>query len=303
MGKKRETIKRLLVIVSKLKDSQHYVSKDDLLFYVSRRMEEYDGAPVDLRTIQRDFKDISELFGLVIQYDKHHQGYYIAEEDTFKKEQYQRLLLNFELLNALGESSQLQSYVLAEHHRPINNEYLISLIQAIKYTHPVTFDYVYLREGDVVRSKTVRPHYVKEDQSRWYMLGFEGDVLKTFSVDCIRNLQIHYGEVFKRDLNIKVDELFRYSYGIWNQSSIPVEEIELAYSPLDGKFIKNLPLHHSQEILEDTEKVFRIRLKLRITNDFVMALLARSASLEVIRPLHLRERIRKIYEEALKRNK
>nr|WP_239416251.1 WYL domain-containing protein [Bacteroides sp. An322] len=37
-------------------------------------------------------------------------------------------------------------------------------------------------------------------------------------------------------------------------------------------------------------------------NDFVMELLSRSRSLEVISPLHLRERVRSIYEEALKRN-
>ena len=43
-------------------------------------------------------------------------------------------------------------------------------------------------------------------------------------------------------------------------------------------------------------------LRLRITNDFVMELLSRSRSLTVIRPLHLRERVRKVYEEALKRN-
>ena len=302
MGKKRETIKRMLVIVSKLKGKQRYVSKEQLLDYVSRRMVEFDGVPVDFRTIQRDFNDIYDLLGFVIKYDKQNQAYYISEEDKLKNEQYERLLLNFELLSALGESSNLHSYVLAEHHRPVNNEYLSTLMMAIKYSHPVSFDYIYVRDGDKIRTKVVRPHYIKEDQSRWYLLAYEGDVLKTFSVDCMSHLSVIEDQTFMRDMNIDVDELFRFSYGIWNQQDIPIEEIELAYSPLDGKFIKNLPLHHSQIILEDTEEVFRIQLTLRITNDFVMALLARSSSLTVIRPLHLRERIRKIYEEALERN-
>ena len=55
-------------------------------------------------------------------------------------------------------------------------------------------------------------------------------------------------------------------------------------------------------ILADTPEEFRIALHLRITNDFVMELLSRSRSLEVIRPQHLRERIRNIYEAALQRN-
>jgi len=57
-----------------------------------------------------------------------------------------------------------------------------------------------------------------------------------------------------------------------------------------------------RDIIMDTEEEFRIRLRLRITNDFVMELLSRSRSLTVIKPLHLRERVRMIYEEALKRN-
>ena len=71
---------------------------------------------------------------------------------------------------------------------------------------------------------------------------------------------------------------------------------------MDGSFLKSNPLHHSQEIITDNEMEFRIRLRLRITNDFVMALLSRSSSLTVINPLHLRERIRKVYEEAIKRH-
>ena len=82
----------------------------------------------------------------------------------------------------------------------------------------------------------------------------------------------------------------------------PVEDVELKYDALDGKFLKSVPLHHSQQVLTDNADEFRIKVHLRITNDFVMELLSRSRSLEVISPPHLRERVRKVYEEALKRN-
>ena len=104
-------------------------------------------------------------------------------------------------------------------------------------------------------------------------------------------------------MDIDINSLFKDCYGIWNQTNIPIEEIELSYSPLDGSFLKSVPLHHSQEIIVDDEKEFRIKLHLRITNDFVMALLSRSRSLTVIKPLHLREQVKAIYEEALKRNR
>ena len=90
---------------------------------------------------------------------------------------------------------------------------------------------------------------------------------------------------------------------LWNSPSDPVEEIVLKYDKLDGAFVKTLPLHSSQEILYDTDDGLVVRLRLRITNDFVMALLARSRSVEVISPEHLRRRLHDVYVAALERNR
>ena len=302
MGRKIEGLQRMLIIINRLKGMQRYVPREELERYVTLRMEERDGTAVNIRTLQRDINEIEELFGIRIHFDKKQGGYYIDEEDELKQEQYNRLLLNFDLLNALDSTSNLHTYVLAEHHRPANNECLPQLLKAIKFSHPISFTYVYVREGGITREKRVHPHYLKEDQQRWYLLAYDSGELKTFNVAYIRNLRTLGGETFKRNMNIPINELFKDCYGIWNQLSIPVEDIELSYDALDGSFLKSVPLHHSQEIIIDTKEEFRIRLRLSITNDFVMALLSRSRSLTVVKPLHLRERVRMIYEEALTRN-
>ena len=146
------------------------------------------------------------------------------------------------------------------------------------------------------------PHYLKESNQRWYLLAYDGAVMKTFGVDRIRNLDVLEDKMFERNTDINVADLFRDCYGLWNDPAMPVEDIELRYDALDGQFVKSAPIHHSQRILADTPDELRISLRLRITNDFVMELLSRSRSLEVIKPQHLRERIRHVYEEALKRN-
>ena len=302
MGKRLEGIQRMLVIVNKLKGSRTCVSQEELKRHVARCMEARGYAAVDVRTLQRDFKEIAELFGIEIAADKARGGYCIKEQDGQLAERYEQLLLNFDLLNALAADSDLASYVLAEHHRPLHSEWLAPLIGAIKGCHPVAFRYLLVRHDDEVVEKCVQPYYLKESNQRWYLLAYEGETLKTFGVDRIRELRVLEDEDFKRDREVDVDELFRDCYGIWNQQDIPVEDIELRYDALDGKFLKSVPLHHSQRVLADTEEEFRIALRLRITNDFVMELLSRSRSLEVIRPQHLRERVRQVYEEALKRN-
>ncbi len=304
MSKQLEIIKRQLVILNKLSGCQKFVSKEELIDYVDRRMEERDSSGVSKRTLERDFAAIGELFGITIGYDFAHNGYYIQEADEWQKNSYDELLLNFELLTALGDEPNLHSFVLAEHHRPANHAYLGEIIKAIKSKHPLSFTYEYIRSDGYMRKKKVKPHYLKEDQHRWYLLAidYEDETLKTFAVDAISQLEILRQEHFKRSMDIQIKDLFKYSFGIWNQEDIPIEEIEISYSPLDGKFIKRLPLHHSQIILADNEKEFRIQVTLRITNDFVMALLSRSSSLTVIRPSHLRERIKNIYQQALQRN-
>ena len=297
-----EGIQRMLVIVNKLKDCRTCVPQEELKRHVARCMEARGYAAVDVRTLQRDFKEIAELFGIEIAADKVRGGYYIKEQDSRLAGRYEQLLLNFDLLNALAADSDLASYVLAEHHRPLHSEWLAPLIGAIKSCHPVVFQYLLVRHGDEVAEKRVQPYFLKESNQRWYLLAYEGEVLKTFGVDRIRQLRVLEGERFKRDREVDVDALFCDCYGIWNQQDIPVEDIELRYDALDGKFLKSVPLHHSQRVLADTPEEFRIALRLRITNDFVMELLSRSRSLEVIRPQHLRERVRQVYEEALRRN-
>lgn len=302
MGSRTEGLQRLLVIINKLKGKKRYIPARELKRYIAEAMEMRGYSGKSGRTLERDIDDIQSLFGITIAYAKREQGYYIKEEDESIPERYGQLLQNFDLLNALEGDTNLRTYVLAEHHRPLPSECLPMLISAIKHTHPVVFRYTLVRQGDKVEEKKVLPHYLKESNQRWYLLAYDEGLLKTFGVDRIRDLRICASETFKRNMDINVDELFRDCYGIWNQPDIPVEDVELKYDALDGKFLKSVPLHHSQQVLTDNADEFRIKVRLRITNDFVMELLSRSRSLEVIRPQHLRERVRKVYEEALKRN-
>lgn len=114
MGRKLEGLQRMLVIINKLKGLQKYVPREELENYVTLRMEERNGTPVDIRTLQRDFNEIETLFGIRICFDKKRNGYHINEKDDLKKEQYERLLLNFDLLNAIDSTSNLHTFVLAD---------------------------------------------------------------------------------------------------------------------------------------------------------------------------------------------
>ena len=116
-------------------------------------------------------------------------------------------------------------------------------------------------------------------------------------------LRVVEAEKFRRNNAIDIPALFRECYGIWNDIRDPVEDIVLRYDSLDGSFVRSLPLHPSQETETEADGHVVVRLKLRITNDVVMALLARSRSLEVLEPLSLRKRLHDVYQQALERNR
>lgn len=293
---------RYILIIQKLSGKRKYIPADELISYLNLQME-LRGYEVGLsiRTLQRDIKDITEMFDVEIKNYRGY-GYYVDERSEETDIRYQELLMNFDLLTSMNQNSQSVGFILPEHHRPKGSDSIPILISAIKEQRFVEFEYILVRKGNKLISKSVKPHFLKESLGLWYLLALdEHDTLKAYGIDRMQNINVA-DKTFKRDETINPDELFKHSYGIWDDPSMPVEEIELSYSPLDGKFIKTTPLHSSQKIIIDNDTEFRISLRLRITNDFVMALLSRSASLTVIKPPSLRARIREIYKEAIERN-
>ena len=293
---------RYILIIQKLSGKRKYIPADELISYLNLQME-LRGYEVGLsiRTLQRDIKDIAEMFDVEIKNYRGY-GYYVDERSEETDIRYQELLMNFDLLTSMNQNSQSVGFILPEHHRPKGSDSIPILISAIKEQRFVEFEYILVRKGNKLISKSVKPHFLKESLGLWYLLALdEHDTLKAYGIDRMQNINVA-DKTFKRDETINPDELFKHSYGIWDDPSMPVEEIELSYSSLDGKFIKTTPLHSSQKIIIDNDTEFRISLRLRITNDFVMALLSRSASLTVIKPPSLRTRIREIYKEAIERN-
>lgn len=294
---------RYILIINRLTAHQQFVPAEELLDYLKFQMEirGYD-VGISMRTLQRDFKEIEEIFDIYI---KHHRykGYFIEETTDSSLCDYEDLLLKFDLLTATSQETETSKYILPEHHRPKSSEHIPLLIDAIKKSLTITFTYTLVRHNDKMIIKHVKPHFIKESLGLWYLLAIdETGKLKSYGIDRISNIEITSVK-FTRDESIDPRQLFKYSYGIWDDPETPIEEVEISYSPLDGKFLKANPLHWSQTTLVENDTEYRIKLNIKITNDFIMALLARSSSIEVIRPLHLRKHLKTIFEKGIIRNK
>lgn len=306
MEKKLSQIIRYLLIVRKL--TQHrggFVTADELIDHLEEQMlyRDVELYGCTVRTLQRDFKKIQEIFGITI---KHRRacGYFISEEDSDNLYNYEQMLLDFDLLTAIGDESKVSEYLIPEHHYPQGHDNIPAFIQAIKNREELCITYHDVRRNKEYQ-KTVYPHFLKESLGQWYLVAVDtyDNKIKTLAINRIVDFYSKRDNAFKRRTDIDIEEMYRDCYGVWNDPNLPVEEVILSYKELDAYFIKKLPLHRSQEILVDDGNEVRIKVRVRITKDFIMALLARSRSLTVISPQYLREEICKIYEEAAQRNK
>ncbi len=194
-------IRRLAIIVAKL-NSRRYVPAEELVDYVTRtiRMRYSEPAGCTLRTLQRAFETIEELFRITIRNDKL-RGYYIAERYGSAGDY--EALLNFELLHAIDADSAIQKYVLAEHRRAVILPDVAELLDAIRNRHPVEFDYTLVRHGGKVVHKCLHPHFLKVSQQRWYLIGYDADgKLKCFGLDRLSSLRVLSRERFERNETI-----------------------------------------------------------------------------------------------------
>lgn len=77
------------------------------------------------------------------------------------------------------------------------------------------------------------------------------------------------------------------------------QEVILSFDPVQGKYIKSLPLHESQEIILDNDDELEVKLLLYLTYDFNMELLSYGERVKVLKPDSLIEEMKTSYTEAL----
>ena len=123
--------------------------------------------------------------------------------------------------------------------------------------------------------------------------------MKTWGLERISNLEVTNSR-YQRDIryNTLSD---KDSFGIYTSPNLPLEDIELSFTPKSGRYIVTRPLHHSQVVLIDDDSEIRIKLHVKLTNDFIMELLSQTDKMTVVSPQHLKDRFREIYLRAIKR--
>lgn len=248
---------------------------------------------VDKRTFDRDRESILSLYGIDIVYNSASRKYEITSLEVPGTNDH--LLEAIDTLNALSYSQGLSGRLHFEERRPKGTEHLNGLLHSIRVSLKVRITYQKYWE-EALSNYLLDPLALKEYRSRWYLIALDNKdrCIKSFALDRLTELVItHKG--FKLESSFNIDTHYKHCFGIMSPNEAGHEEIILSFNTFQGKYIKNLPLHTSQQILVDNEQEIRVSLEVFITFDFIMELLSYGANVRVIKPERLKIEMKNTY--------
>lgn len=283
----------------------HYPSKKDIIDFLKT-----DGIPIGFRTLEDDFEIIRADFRQELKYNKKYNGYYIDKEESDQYDSFFRFIeiaTIAEIFNeSLKDNKKILEYVSFDDSKSFHGiENLKKILLAISQERKLLFKHLNYKL-DTINNYEIAPLLLKEYENRWYILGVIGgkDEVWSFGIDRISDLSI--GELYQIDKEFYKKNLEKYKdiIGVSFEPKDPKEKvkIELLVHELHVKYLRSLPLHHSQEIDPNTKNGKNSVTFFLIPNyEFKTQILKMGDYAEVISPGGLRDEIKGMLRNALER--
>ena len=299
---KREQFLRLMFLAELFKRKPKGITYEDANQYLERKFEEkglLENFKFSEKTFKREREELFDILGIETIYKRSTNSYKIAEDELDSETVFDNILLIDAYRQVKGNSEMM----LFEKRKSRGLEHLNGILHAIQNQKIITLNYTKYWEG-IPQKRILEPYALKEFRYRWYLLANEKDgkkfQVKTFGLDRISDLEISNSSFKKEKFN--PNEVFQNSFGIISTLNENPEEIIISFTPHQGKYIKSLPLHSSQEVLVDDENELKIKLNIVPTFEFEQELLQHSEHLKIISPKNFKTRMEEIWNIALKSN-
>lgn len=231
---------------------------------------------------------IQDLFGIIIECDKRSCKYYIDYNDNRTTTKW--LLSSFSVSQLLQQNKDLHNRILLE-DIPSGVQYLSTIIEAIRQNNRISISYQRFVEEEAHKVE-IEPYCTKLFHQRWYVIGknIEKGHLQTYSLDRITDIEI-LEETYTIDPNFDAESYFLHSFGIYSSDKELPQTIKIKAMDTERKFLRTLPLHHSQKetIVNNNTSIFEYQLV--PTKDLVIELLSRGSNIEILEPEALRKQM------------
>ena len=236
-----------------------------------------DGNPLPRASFNRHRDAIQDMFGIIIDCDPSTYKYYISNEAVLSDDSIERWLFStLTVHGVLADSAAVKERLVLRLH--------------IGYRKFETEGY----------EKVVSPFALKLFHQRWYLLArTEEQQMRIYALDRMTMVELT-DEPFEMPADFSPQEYFAEYYGVLTDNT-PMAHVVLRAHNKTPNYLRTLPLHHSQREIATTPDYADFSLDIRPTADFLGQLLSHGNGIEVLEPLELREKMRQMIAETLKR--
>lgn len=264
-------------------------------------LSELDNEPLNRKTWYRCFEDIGMIYGIIIEVSSKKDGsrWSIVNREVLHGQDVQKWMLS-----CVAHRNLLEEF-LGMYNRtdiegfPSENGMLHPIAKAMKADRKIKVWYRRYGRSEI-KQYIVEPYFIKTYIHRFYVLcKFNTGHFYTLSFDRIMRVEI-MAEKFNFPNDLFAQDYFQDSFGVIVPNNGEQAEDVIIRAKGDAVFyLEDVPLHRSQHMIKETSDYADFRLHLRVTNDFIGAILHQGHRLEVISPAPVRQRVRECLEKAL----
>ena len=245
-----------------------------------------DGMPIPERTFYHHRRAIEDNFHIEIKCDR--QGrYYIDEEVSAKNRAITNWMLDSMAVSHTLQDNNAQAGRIEIEDVPSAREFLPLALDAIKDSLKISFTYSGFNRSRPETKIIFHPYFLKRYKQRWYMIGLKekGKSIRTYALDRVSEMKLT-GDTFEMPGSLTIDHLFSNIVGV-TTSLADVKTVRLKTTPMQAKYFRALPLHHSQqEEVHDEYSVFTYQLQLNY--ELAHEILALGDAVKVLDPPELK---------------
>ena len=129
-------------------------------------------------------------------------------------------------------------------------------------------------------------------------IGLDYFIQPVFALDRIETLTLTE-KTFDLPENFDLQRHFQDAFGIYVEPDLATEEVIVKADTDQSNFLKGLPLHHSQRVIDETATYCVFSWRLKPSYDFIQELLKMNAHIEVLEPLSLRKQFKELLRSML----
>ena len=259
---------------------------------IEDRWESRFDLPYSRRTFNNHRDAVEEVFGIRIECNRSTNRYYIDYSEDVSDENAETawLINTFTVNSMLSMGKQRLSGRVSVEDIPSGHLFLTAIMEAMTDGVEIEIDYLKY-SAESAESLTLRPYAVKEFAKRWYLIAYcvEREGLRVYGLDRVRKLNVS-GKGFKMPKGFDVDELFATSFGIYLPEG-KAEVIKYRVSEKEAQFLRDLPLHRSQEEVERKDGLVTFSIFACPDKNMIMEFCKFGSRIEVLSPAGVRESV------------